>query len=233
MRDTPGRPDRRPDMPVSTADDTDGVGRLAHEMNNAVASIVTHLNLVTEEIEQLPMAPEQRRRLLRFLDEATEGGMRVSDLIRQMKVLSWGGSTPSRADVDESDTWDVEATQGHRVLVIDDEPSILASVERALKAYEVVTTTDGADALRRLRGGESYDLVLCDLVMPGTSGQDLYVKLRSSHPEIAERMVFMTAGAFTPETRMFLSRVRNPVLHKPFDTKTLRWMIAQARRRLG
>ena len=37
----------------------------------------------------------------------------------------------------------------------------------------------------------------------------------------------MTAGGFTTEVRRFLSKVDNGVLHKPFDVKTLRWVVTQ------
>jgi CheY-like chemotaxis protein len=203
------------------------VGRLAHEMNNAVAYIITNLNLLTEEIEHLPMPSVQRARLLRFLDEASDGGMRVSDLIRQMKVLSWG-DTPA-SPVDGDDTWD--ATEGpKRVLVVDDEPAILTAVHRALKSYDVVVTSSGAEALEHLQDGSHFDLILCDLVMPEMSGIELHRTLSARDATLGDKMVFMTAGAFTTEARDFLSKVRNPVLHKPFDTKTLRWILAQARR---
>ncbi len=203
-------------------------GRIAHEMNNTVAYIITNLNLLTEEIEHLPMPAVQRARLLRFLDEASDGGMRVSDLIRQMKVLSWGDGPASATEGD--DTWDA-ADGPKRVLVVDDEPAILTAVHRALKNYDVVVTTNGAEALERLADGTHFDLVLCDLVMPEMSGIELYRAVGERYGTLRDRMVFMTAGAFTPEARDFLSNVRNPVLHKPFDTKTLRWILAQARRR--
>jgi DNA-binding response OmpR family regulator len=96
----------------------------------------------------------------------------------------------------------------------------------------VVTAEGGAKALELLAAPDaSFDLLVCDLVMGRVNGQDVFKWVVENRPELESRLVFMTAGAFTREVREFLSSVANPVLHKPFDTKTLRWMIAQQLRR--
>jgi CheY-like chemotaxis protein len=46
-------------------------------------------------------------------------------------------------------------------------------------------------------------------------------------PEQAQRVVFLTGGAFTPAAREFLDTVPNPIVEKPFDPKSLRAIIAQ------
>ena len=56
---------------------------------------------------------------------------------------------------------------------------------------------------------------------------DVFAWIEENRPELQNRVVFITAGAYTPEVRAFLARVPNTVLHKPFDTKTLRWTVAQ------
>jgi CheY-like chemotaxis protein len=204
------------------------VGRMAHEMNNAVAYVITNLNLLVEEVERLEIPAPRRKRLLRLVDESTEGAGRVSELIRRLKVLSWGEER-SRADLDEDDTWD-RSTQQRRVLVVDDEPYILVSVRRALNHYDVEVAESGEEALRILEHDQAFDIILCDLVMGKLSGIDVYNWMGEHHPRLQRRTVFMTAGAFTAASRSFLANVRNPVLHKPFDTKTLRWILAQTAR---
>lgn len=217
------------------------IGRLAHRMNNAVAYVVTNLNLLAEELEALGPI-ESQKRMLQLVDEATDGASRIGDLIREFKVLSWSasaepapvhGSPPPAKDegLPNEDTWD-DDQRPRRILVIDDEPLILASIRKALRHYEVVTAEGGAKALELLGAPDaSYDLLVCDLVMGRVNGQDVFRWIREKRPELESRFVFMTAGAFTREVRDFLSSVGNPVLHKPFDTKTLRWMIAQQLRR--
>jgi hypothetical protein len=53
------------------------------------------------------------------------------------------------------------------------------------------------------------------------TGMDLYQELRVFAPEQAERIVFMTGGAFTTRARRFLEEVDNPRLEKPFQANTL------------
>ena len=209
------------------ADKDARVGRLAHRMNNAVAYVVTNLNLLAEELEAQGVT-EAQRRMLQLVVEATSGADRVGELIRELKVLEWG----NEKGVDDSgdDTWD-EDKKPRRILVIDDEPYILASIRRALRHYDVTLTEGGQRAIEALQTDTGYDLVLCDLVMAHVNGIDVYRWIQKHRPEMLDRLIFMTAGAFTIEVRDFLAHVENPVMHKPFDTKTLRWMIAQSLRR--
>jgi CheY-like chemotaxis protein len=202
------------------------VARLAHRMNNAVAYVLTNLNLLSEELEG---DGERERKLVQIVTEATAGVDRIGELIRELKMHSWGEPDPVPDDTLD-DTWD-EERRPRRILVIDDEPYILASIRRALRHYEVVTAEGGERAIEALEGEAPFDLVLCDLVMGGVSGMDVHRWIHTHRAELDERVIFMTAGAFTGEVREFLARVDNPVLHKPFDTKTLRWMIAQSLRR--
>jgi DNA-binding NtrC family response regulator len=117
-----------------------------------------------------------------------------------------------------------------RVLVIDDEPAIGAAIRAALREeHEVVVTHRAIDALDRLREGETFDLVLCDLVMPEMGGPEVYATIADRWPKLTARMVFMTGGAFTAATGDFIERVRPHVFPKPFRLDELRALV---RRRL-
>jgi PAS domain S-box-containing protein len=120
------------------------------------------------------------------------------------------------------------AGRRRRVLVLDDEPLVCRAVARMLGGeHDVVTLSDPAEALARLAQGELFDLVLCDLMMPGTNGMQCYEALCASHPRLAESMVFLTGGAFTEEARAFLERVPNPRIEKPFEPEALRAVVAR------
>jgi hypothetical protein len=54
-------------------------------------------------------------------------------------------------------------------------------------------------------------------MMAGVDGVGLFDELCRIDRELADRVVFMTGGAFTPRVRDFLARVPNPCLEKPFD----------------
>jgi CheY-like chemotaxis protein len=126
------------------------------------------------------------------------------------------------------------ATQTHsgirrrpgRVLILDDEV-ILAGALRDLLSdeNEIVVESRAEAALVRLRRGEHYDVVLCDVMMPNMSGVELHARLSLSHPEVAARMVFMSGGYFGSHIESYLARVPNLVLQKPFDIGGLRALI--------
>ena len=209
------------------------LGRLAHSMNNAIAYVVTNLNLLNEELEQLPLDATQRTRLLQLIDTATEGATQVHLGIRRLKVLSWVGEPGEQVHNPESsqdDTWD-EGPSDARILIIDDEAQVLRAMSRALKHYDLTPTESGQQAINLLSKGTDFDLILCDLIMREVSGIDVYRWLTEHRPELLDRLIFVTAGTFTDELRDFLASVPNQILNKPFDTKTLRWLVAQSLRR--
>lgn len=114
-----------------------------------------------------------------------------------------------------------------RVLVVDDEPMIATAIRRALSLdHDVVTTETAIAALEHILGGDSFDIIVCDLMMPQMTGMDLYHELVERAPEQAARMVFLSGGAFTAAARAFLDDVPNQRLEKPFDTRQLLAMVS-------
>jgi signal transduction histidine kinase/CheY-like chemotaxis protein len=110
-----------------------------------------------------------------------------------------------------------------RLMLIDDEPLLVAALARTLAPeHEVEPFTNARQALERLRAGESYALILCDLMMPEMTGMELYATLADEVPAMAERMVFLTGGAFTETARTFLDSTHLPWLEKPFEPERLR-----------
>ncbi len=108
------------------------------------------------------------------------------------------------------------------VLVVDDEPLLLKVVAQMLSPGHDVTCegTAGA-ALERIRHGERFDAIICDIMMPHMTGMDLYDKVLEVAPKQAQSMLFLTGGAFTAAARAFLDRVPNATVEKPFDAATL------------
>jgi PAS domain S-box-containing protein len=118
---------------------------------------------------------------------------------------------------------EVASPRRGRIMMVDDEPVILNILARALGGnHECVTTTRASEALERLRAGEHFDLILCDLMMPTMDGREFYMELSRFAPEQANKMVFLTGGAFTPTLQAFLSTVSNERISKPFDVAKLK-----------
>jgi CheY-like chemotaxis protein len=104
------------------------------------------------------------------------------------------------------------------VLVLDDEPSIGATLRELLAHdHEVRAVTTAREALELLRTDDGFDVIFCDLVMPEMSGIELYHVLRIDRPGLERRIVFMTGGAFTSRTAEFLASVDNRRVEKPFS----------------
>jgi CheY-like chemotaxis protein len=114
-----------------------------------------------------------------------------------------------------------------RVLVVDDEPFIAVAIGRLLGEHDVFGVISGELALTRLERGERFDVIFCDMAMPTMSGVELHAQVRERFPSQAERIVFLTGGAFTPTAFDFLETIGNQRLGKPFEPALLRSVVKQ------
>jgi PAS domain S-box-containing protein len=109
-----------------------------------------------------------------------------------------------------------------RLLVVDDEPLVCTALGRTLRPHHDVTlSTRAQEALERIEAGERFDVVFCDLMMPGMSGMEFYSTLQERYPEQARCVVFLTGGAVTQQARAFLETVPSPHIEKPFAGREL------------
>ncbi|MDB4996678.1 MAG: fixL4 [Myxococcaceae bacterium] len=114
-----------------------------------------------------------------------------------------------------------------RVLIVDDDVQVLTVLRRILgRDHDIVSTSHARTALRLIAGGDRFDAILSDLMMPDMTGMELHAALVDFAPELAEHMIFMTGGAFTPTARAFLDGVPNRRVEKPFDAKELRAVVS-------
>jgi signal transduction histidine kinase/CheY-like chemotaxis protein len=113
-----------------------------------------------------------------------------------------------------------------RVLLVDDEEALVTAVCRYFRhEHEMVGETKASAALERLKAGERFDVILCDLMMPEMTGMELWDEAMRIDPAICERMVFLTGGAFTPRAREFIERVAAARVDKPFRMHELRALL--------
>jgi PAS domain S-box-containing protein len=119
-----------------------------------------------------------------------------------------------------------------RILVIDDDHAVLRAYRRMLSArHDVVLASGGKEGLEVLEKDDDFDIVLCDVMMPQVDGPMVYDALIERLPQVVERVVFCSGGAFTPRAKEFLASVRNVFLPKPIDPDALESAICQARER--
>jgi CheY-like chemotaxis protein len=106
------------------------------------------------------------------------------------------------------------------VLVVDDEPAVAGIVARALEAHDVTVAANGDEALALCRE-RTFDVILCDVTMPGADGIEFWEALRGDGCGLERRVAFMTGGTFTQRARDFLAGVPNRCLEKPFTIDEL------------
>jgi len=111
---------------------------------------------------------------------------------------------------------------GRRILLVDDETEILEVIARILErmGHQPVAVDSAEKALEKLQM-DSYDLIICDVRMPGLGGTGLYQKVRSTHPELAKRVIFTTGDTLSPSTHAFLESAGAPTIPKPFMMEDL------------
>lgn len=110
----------------------------------------------------------------------------------------------------------------HKVLIADDEPNIVISLEFMMKreGYEVIVARDGTEAFAAIRR-ERPALVLLDGMMPGLSGFEVCEAVRAD-PEIAPtRILMLTAKGRDSDVARGLGAGADDYMVKPFSTKEL------------
>jgi DNA-binding NtrC family response regulator len=209
-----------------TTADADLAARVAHEINNPLAAVIGNLELLALELTDIAERLNLWESLgdaFAELGDAREGANRVRRI-----VLGLRQSAPRASDAAAERALppvasaDVPSIRRGRVLIVDDDPMLASVISRTLaEAHDVVVSIEAEAALRRITAGERFDVLLCDLMMPHMTGMDLHAALLEGAPDQAERMIFLSGGAYTAAAQSFLQAIRNQHLTKPFETRQL------------
>jgi len=110
----------------------------------------------------------------------------------------------------------------HRVLIVDDEPNIVTSLEFLMRGsdYEVRVALNGAEALR-LADSFRPDVILLDVMMPQRSGFEVCQKIRENPVLRDVKIIMLTAKGRDAERDRGLDLGANAYVTKPFSTKEL------------
>lgn len=110
-----------------------------------------------------------------------------------------------------------------RVLLVDDHVLLLRCMARLLTSCETALITNPEQALAMLLDGARFDAIVCDVMMPGLSGPELFARAYLHDPELARRFLFVSSD--TPSARRALAQAAArvgshhvpPVLRKPIS----------------
>ena len=113
-------------------------------------------------------------------------------------------------------------TPGGQVLVVEDEPTVARLIADVLReeGHRVVTLLDSREALARAGQG-GFDLVICDLKMPGLDGKHFYESLVQAASPLRRRIIFVTGDTLAPHALEFLEQNGLPYVAKPFRVEEL------------
>lgn len=108
------------------------------------------------------------------------------------------------------------------ILIADDEPNILISLEFLMKreGYEVKLARDGQEAVEAILAHRP-DLVLLDVMMPRKSGFDVCQEIRSHEQVKDTRILMLTAKGRDTDVAKGLALGANAYMTKPFSTREL------------
>jgi len=118
------------------------------------------------------------------------------------------------------------------ILIVEDDQAVRDAFTRTLKhaGFEVTPVENGVSALQLL-GQRLFDAIVSDYRMPELGGQGFYEQLEERFPEMAGRVIFVTAYADDSKIRTFLTQTGQPVLAKPVETADLVNAVQQLVRR--
>ena len=110
----------------------------------------------------------------------------------------------------------------HKVLIADDEPNILISLEFLMKreGHQVLLARDGVEALALIRS-ERPALVLLDLMMPGKSGIEVCQAVRADEALAGTLILMLTAKGRDTDVAKGLGVGADGYVTKPFSTREL------------
>ncbi len=112
---------------------------------------------------------------------------------------------------------------GGPILLIEDEPSVIAFLRAALerKGYSVVNAGSGTEGLKRLADGR-YAGVISDIRMPGNvNGAEVHAWIQKNRPELKSRIILISGDTANSETQTLLKQSGTPCIEKPFRVKQL------------
>lgn len=112
-----------------------------------------------------------------------------------------------------------------RVLVVDDDASVLRTIRSGLFGHDVVALSSGVEARELLAEDQRFDAIVYDLMLTDLPGYVMYELVTAAAPALTPAFLFVTGGAVTTEARAFLRAMEGRWLAKPFSMRELRALV--------
>lgn len=111
----------------------------------------------------------------------------------------------------------------NHILVVEDEPTVARLIADVLEdeGFQVDVQLDGREALQQT-DRQTYDLVICDMKMPGLDGKSFYQALVQAGNPLSKRFLFVTGDLVAQHTQQFLEQHQLPHVAKPFRMEELK-----------
>ena len=148
-------------------------------------------------------------------------------------------SSPVTSYSEESASPDIEIPPEYasgpapRVLLLEDRDDFREVLRDHLvsRFFQVTSVRSGVEGLREIMK-QPFDLIICDMMMPGVGGEMFYWAVVRKRPAAGQRFIFFTGHQNNPVIDFFFQRVSATVLIKPFKLKALDSTISDVFRRL-
>jgi CheY-like chemotaxis protein len=186
-----------------------------HDINNPL----TYVQLTAHRLDRTLAArvpPEVAATVRDQLADIRHGLERIAAITARLRSLSRADEPAPAAEPAPPPSPAPAEPARHRVLVIDDEPLVRGVLAKLLADTHAVTPcASGPDGLALLATAR-FDVILCDVMMPGMNGRDVYRRIAAEFPGLERRVVFISGGAFAPDLEAFLDTLPNAKIAKPF-----------------
>ena len=115
-----------------------------------------------------------------------------------------------------------EAIEFKAILLVDDDRQLASALQWILadENFMVDVAYDGEEALTKIKAN-TYDAVVCDVMMPRLRGDEFYLEAKDIRPHISDRFIFITGYSADPEINYFLTTTEAKYLVKPFPIQHL------------
>lgn len=110
-----------------------------------------------------------------------------------------------------------------KILILDDDPTLTEVLRAFLETenYQVAAVNSGVEGIKLVMG-ESFDLILCDMVMPNMRGDMFCKAIEQTKPYLCKRFIFMTGQQSDKDVNDFIRGIKGLVLWKPFEMHQLK-----------